>query len=188
MDVKLVWERGGKRKQVFQLRSDEMVIGRQSGGGLRIPAPEVSRVHCRICREDGYVTVEDCASANGTFVNGNRITARKVLFPGDRLDVGPVSLLVEYQMTQATLDRLRAEEDEELVVTGVDIMDEDEDEIEVVAVPAPDEDPETVEASAVGQEEEIVELPVELDESEPWQLPEPDELRDILSQLEDSNE
>src|SRR5262245_3196836 len=51
MDVKLVWERGGKRKQVFLLRSDEMVIGRQSGGGLRIPAPEVSRVHCRICRE-----------------------------------------------------------------------------------------------------------------------------------------
>src|SRR5262245_50224021 len=112
MDVKLVWEKGGKRKQVFHLNGDEMVIGRQLGSGLRIPSSEVSRVHCRICREEGYITVEDCASANGTLVNGETLDARRVLYPGDKLRVGPVTLTAEYQITQATLDRLRAEEEQ----------------------------------------------------------------------------
>ena len=185
MDVKLVWEKGGKRKQVFLLRDEEMLIGRQSGSGLRIPSSDVSRVHCRICREDGYITVEDCASANGTYVNGDKIASRRVLYPGDRLDIGPVSFIVEYQMTQATLDRLRTEE-EELEVHAVQVQDEEE-ELDVLPVPAVAEESETVAASAP-LDDEPLEFPVEIDESEPWKLPEPDELRDILSQLEDGDE
>jgi pSer/pThr/pTyr-binding forkhead associated (FHA) protein len=190
MDVKFVWEHNRKRKQVFQLRGDEMVIGRQSGSGLRIPSPEVSRVHCRICREDGYITVEDCDSANGTLVNGTPISDRRVLYPGDRLQVGPITLVVEYQMTQATLERLRAEEEE--VLEGLPLEDSEEQ----PAAEIDDEEPVTVEETP-GEEEEIQGVPlededevapvqpVELDEAEPWHLPEPDELRDILSQLED---
>ena len=51
--------------------------------------------------------IEDLDSANGTFVNGERIMERQVLCPGDRLRVGPVTFVVEYQMTQAAIDRLQ---------------------------------------------------------------------------------
>ncbi len=179
MDVKLVWEKGGKRRQVFQMRGDEMVVGRQSGSGLRIPSSEVSRVHCRLCREEGYVTIEDCASANGTFVNDEAIIGRQVLYPGDRVRVGPVTLTVEYQMTQETLDRLRSNEEEPLEEVGAEsgppVVELDEEDDEALEVrPAP----------VVAEEEDFP--VVELDDEEPWQPPNPDELRDILSQLEDS--
>jgi pSer/pThr/pTyr-binding forkhead associated (FHA) protein len=177
MDVTLVWEKGGKRKQVFHLQGDEMVIGRQLGSGLRIPSADVSRVHCRICREEGYITVEDCASANGTLVNGQTIDGRQILYPGDRLGVGPVTLTVEYQMTQETLDRLQGQEEE--VVEELPLEDE-----ELVVAPA-DEDAELEVAPAL-EEDELEVAPVDVDDAEPWQLPAPDDLRDILSQLEDS--
>jgi pSer/pThr/pTyr-binding forkhead associated (FHA) protein len=182
MDVRLVWEKSRKQKQVFNMRGEEMVIGRQLGSGLRIPSNEVSRVHCRICRETGYITIEDCASANGTLVNGEAISERKILYPGDRVKVGPVTLIVEYQMTQETLDHLRGQKEDEIEPVLLD----DDDEMEV-------EEVEEIDDEITGEpldedEDELPVLPVELDDAEPWELPQPDELRDILSQLEDGDD
>jgi pSer/pThr/pTyr-binding forkhead associated (FHA) protein len=179
MEVKFVLEKNGKRKQVFHLSSNEMVIGRQLGSGLRIPSSAVSRVHCRITREPGYITVEDCASANGTLINGQLIDGRTVLYPGDRLRVGPITLIVEYHMTQATLDRLQEEAEGSAAVMSPDEVEE----LEVSEVSEESD----VEVVAVEEEEEELEVaPVDTDQAEPWDLPAPDDLRDILSQLEDS--
>jgi len=60
-------------------------------GGLK---GGVSRRHCRIYDENGDYYVEDLGSANGTFLNGERLTPYlpHVLREGDQLQLGRVEL------------------------------------------------------------------------------------------------
>src|SRR5438046_1046998 len=108
MDVRLVVEQGRRRKS-FTLSSTSAVIGRGRGNTVRIPSAEVSRRHCRLRIKDGLVTVEDLNSVNGTFVNGALVEGKQTAGPGDRLEVGPVTFVVEYEITPAALERLRAQ-------------------------------------------------------------------------------
>ena len=64
---------------------DELVIGREvSGEGRLSDDSELSRRHARVARDaGGRLTVEDLGSANGTFVNGERVPGRRVLELGD---------------------------------------------------------------------------------------------------------
>src|SRR5262245_18029453 len=101
MDVKLVIEQGSDTSKVFKLKSAETIIGRQNDCDLRIPSSAVSRKHCSLSFRDDVLTVEDLESANGTKVNGEAIEGSRVLRPGDRLEVGPVTFLVKYQLTPA---------------------------------------------------------------------------------------
>src|SRR5690349_16372990 len=72
---------------------DELVLGRaQQGDGRLGDDPELSRRHARIHIDDGRVTVEDLGSANGTFVNGERIAEPRALEPGDSVRVGRTTL------------------------------------------------------------------------------------------------
>jgi pSer/pThr/pTyr-binding forkhead associated (FHA) protein len=106
LDSQLVIEKGGTPTRAIRLRRAETIIGRRSDCTLRIPSTIVSRRHCCVGLCDGYLTVEDLGSRNGTYVNGARVSGRQVLWPGDRLLVGPVLFVVEYQPTQEVLDRL----------------------------------------------------------------------------------
>ncbi len=57
--------------------------------------PELSRRHAWISREpDGQLTIDDLGSANGTFVNGERIDAPRTLDPGDVVKLGRTVLEV----------------------------------------------------------------------------------------------
>ncbi len=75
-----------------RLRVDaDLVIGRtaRAEAGRLGGDPEISRVHARISRsEDGGLIVEDLGSANGTFVNGQRISTPTTLELGDSLRMG----------------------------------------------------------------------------------------------------
>src|SRR5215472_1446577 len=115
MDVRLVVKAGGKRNRVLQLHAPEAVIGRSTGCTIRIPSSEVSRKHCRLRLEDGLVTIEDLASVNGTFLNGEAVTEAQTVRPGDRLEVGPVAFVVDYDLTPEALSRLSAEDAFEVV-------------------------------------------------------------------------
>ena len=55
----------------------ELQIGRSAGTEGRLgDDPEISRQHARITRNpQGQLVVEDLGSTNGTYVNGQRITA-----------------------------------------------------------------------------------------------------------------
>ncbi len=59
--------------------------------------------------DKGVVTVEDLESVNGTFLNGRRIRAVETVRPGDRLSLGPVTFLVEYERTPETLEWAKGE-------------------------------------------------------------------------------
>jgi pSer/pThr/pTyr-binding forkhead associated (FHA) protein len=106
MDVRLVVEKGRKRLRVVKLRGPATRIGRARGSGVRIPSAEVSRQHCVLRVEDGLVTVEDLDSVNGTYLNGETVVGSQVVRPGDRLNVGPVTFVVEYELTPEALGRL----------------------------------------------------------------------------------
>lgn len=106
MNVTLVTVEGSKTPQRFSLRSEETIVGRREGCDLRIPSHSVSRRHCRLSFRDDLLSVEDLASANGTYVNGQRIAKAEILRPGDQLAIGPVAFLVEYTLTPAAEAKL----------------------------------------------------------------------------------
>jgi len=73
---------------------DELVIGRGvSGHGKLGDDAELSRRHTRVARgAGGRLTIEDLGSANGTFLNGERVRGRQVLKVGDAVRVGSTTL------------------------------------------------------------------------------------------------
>ena len=73
---------------------EELVIGRTvSGEGELSDDAELSRRHARVVRgADGELSIEDLGSANGTFVNGERVSGRRSLSMGDSVRVGSTTL------------------------------------------------------------------------------------------------
>ncbi len=173
MDVKLVIEKKkGARKQIFRLRKPITVVGRAQGVDVRVPSPEVSRRHCLFRLRDGYVTVEDLDSSNGTLLNKIPVCGREIVRPGDLLGIGPVTFVVEYQLTPEVIDRLLSGE--------INVDDEDDAVAEEVVAVAEPEAP-----MPVKEVEEEEPIPVTDEEVADWQLPEGENLHDLLSGLED---
>jgi len=65
----------------------EVVIGRAPGVDVQLEDDLTSRRHARIGWEAGQPVIEDLASTNGTFVNGERVRRRR-LNEGDRVLLG----------------------------------------------------------------------------------------------------
>src|SRR5690606_37958339 len=57
---------------------------------LRPGSDLISRHHCVILVDEGYVGVRDLGSKNGTFVNGDAVIGERELQAGDQLKVGPL--------------------------------------------------------------------------------------------------
>jgi pSer/pThr/pTyr-binding forkhead associated (FHA) protein len=65
-----------------------LLLGRESSCDVVIPAKEVTRRHATVTLSPtGYVVFDQ--SANGTFVNDERVTGSQVLRPGDVVRIGP---------------------------------------------------------------------------------------------------
>jgi hypothetical protein len=81
---------------------DEFLMGRQEEGeGTLGQDAELSRHHARIARSGGAFTLEELGSTNGTFVNGRRISGAVILSPGDRIQVGATTLVVQVSVPSA---------------------------------------------------------------------------------------
>ncbi len=65
----------------------EVVLGRDAGCTVSLPADDVSRRHVRIAPADGGHVVMDLGSTNGTWVNGAAVQSHR-LVAGDRVRVG----------------------------------------------------------------------------------------------------
>src|SRR3954463_13476431 len=80
----------------------ELVIGRSTPGAGSLGGDgEISRAPGRLYRDaSGQLIVEDLGSTNGTFVNGNRISAATPLKPGDQVRVGQTTMTVEGGATE----------------------------------------------------------------------------------------
>ncbi|MEE4193610.1 MAG: FHA domain-containing protein [Anaerolineae bacterium] len=74
--------------QVYQGTGTIIVIGRQPECQIQINNNKISRQHTRLSNISGQWVVEDLNSANGTYVNGQRISGQMPIRNGDRLKLG----------------------------------------------------------------------------------------------------
>ncbi|MGI5446090.1 FHA domain-containing protein [Streptomyces sp. CA-243310] len=65
-----------------------LAIGRDPGNGLRLTHETVSRAHAELSLRDGLWVLKDLGSANGTTVNGRRVTGSAVVREGDEIGFG----------------------------------------------------------------------------------------------------
>ena len=73
-----------------------VTVGRGEDNDVVIDAPQISQRHARLIRRNGQLVLEDLKSANGTFVNGERI--RKIAVDtGDTVSFGSVALRLDVE-------------------------------------------------------------------------------------------
>ena len=77
---------GGKH----HLHEDEIFLGRSVENHIVIASKRVSRQHARIWREVRAWMLDALNSANGTFLNDERVLAPIVLRDGDKITIGDV--------------------------------------------------------------------------------------------------
>lgn len=88
---RLIVRTGGQVTQEVELRGD-LSIGRAEDNDLQLPDPKASRHHAQVRREGAIFVLADLDSANGTQVNGIRITESHALEHGDRIAIGDAEL------------------------------------------------------------------------------------------------
>lgn len=95
MSVKLTLVLSGRTLERFEFNEfARLRVGRSEDCEVRIDNLGVSRHHCELVQQDGYVVLRDLQSNNGTFVNGNKVEVHN-LNTGDVITLGKYSL--EYQ-------------------------------------------------------------------------------------------
>lgn len=194
MKIKLIATHNGRRT-VIPLKATVAVVGRAHGNAVRIPSAEVSRRHCRLIVKDGGVSVEDMDSVNGTFLNGKKLSSTQPVYPGDKIDIGPVSFTVEYELSskgrgnmipkEPSADLLEALADGD--VMGAESF-EDLPELEVMdSLPRRSElDDVELEPSRPNTDplESLDASGFDFDAT-PWRMPDGGDLRDLLEEMND---
>jgi hypothetical protein len=79
---------------VLEVSDNRSVVGRAIEADMVIPVPEVSRRQAIIVRTGQEATIADLSSANGTYVNAERIgTDPHLLVPGDTVTMGDIDFI-----------------------------------------------------------------------------------------------
>jgi pSer/pThr/pTyr-binding forkhead associated (FHA) protein len=90
--VALLVVKGESVGSEYLLDTDRAVIGRDSKCDVAIRDEAASRQHAKLSREEDHFILLDLESANGTFVNGQRIYIPWELRDGDRIQIGETVL------------------------------------------------------------------------------------------------
>ncbi len=94
---------------VFELKTGNNDMGRSPDVDIPIADAGLSRRHARIVNEEGDYFIEDLGSTNGTFLNGVRLSERKKLENGARIQVGETTVLrfaLQDQLEQEAAKRM----------------------------------------------------------------------------------
>ncbi|MDW3095756.1 MAG: GGDEF domain-containing protein [Gammaproteobacteria bacterium] len=82
----------------FQLEPDtDITLGRSPEAGLQVVDTGISRTHIRMRFDGVSVFVEDLKSANGTYINGNKLTDKIEIKNGDQVSIG-VSTVLKFSL------------------------------------------------------------------------------------------
>jgi pSer/pThr/pTyr-binding forkhead associated (FHA) protein len=79
----------------LELFEGEFVVGRSATCQLSLDDALVSRRHAMLLVSKDGVTVEDLESRNGVVVNGQKITGRTPVKPGDKIVIGSQELVLQ---------------------------------------------------------------------------------------------
>ncbi len=114
--------------QRFEFEGKEVVIGRPNP--YLPPTLDlsedilVSRTHARIWMNVSGYWIEDLVSKHGTFVNGERVGLRKLLNPGDVVQVGNTKLKILCQTPTKQVEPVKVTEEEEISVDSALAVEE----------------------------------------------------------------
>jgi len=103
----LAVEDGTDAGVVLAIGERPVTVGRETGCELRLTDTSSSRRHFRVLPDaSGRLLLEDLGSANGTYVNGQRVQ-KVVLQPGDVIGIGQTTLrfLSEAELMEALRQR-----------------------------------------------------------------------------------
>ena len=92
----IICGRDGRPERTFVPVGDVVTIGRSSENHIQIDDLNSSRHHCEIHIKDQTFELVDKDSRNGVFVNGHRVSNRKTLAPGDKLEIGTTVLYYDH--------------------------------------------------------------------------------------------
>jgi signal transduction histidine kinase/pSer/pThr/pTyr-binding forkhead associated (FHA) protein len=98
---RLILIKGADEGRQFELTQAVHSVGRDSSSSIRLHDTEVSRRHAEFRLVNGAFCLVDVGSANGTFVNGQRIQDARFLEPGDRIQIGQTILVYSAGPTEA---------------------------------------------------------------------------------------
>ncbi len=102
--MQLVVQSGAEPGRTYDLKPGKLTLGRQSVNDIVISDEQASRRHSDLEVGPSGLLVTDNNSANGTFVNGTRISSPQLLKPGDTLQIGTTVLkLVDGQSGTSTI-------------------------------------------------------------------------------------
>lgn len=87
-DFRLIIRTGPNEGMAFDLTKESTVMGRDVSNDIVLADTEVSRQHARISRTPSGFVFEDLGSTNGSFINGERLLAPRVLKAGDLIGLG----------------------------------------------------------------------------------------------------
>ncbi len=79
--------------RMYKVGEDNITMGRSPQVDLQLNDVGVSRKHARIVHHGENVFVEDLKSANGTYINGRRVTTEYQLQDGDKITLGTTTIL-----------------------------------------------------------------------------------------------
>lgn len=71
----------------------EITIGRSNQNNIVLRDPYVSKQHAKIVEDEGKYFLEDLNSANGTYLNNQKVLDVTMLKNGDRIKLGQIEFL-----------------------------------------------------------------------------------------------
>jgi predicted component of type VI protein secretion system len=158
---------GGKNDgQEIPVPGPKFFIGRAEDCQLRPGSEKVSRHHCVLLVEQGFLAVRDFGSKNGTYVNGERVKAERELQAGDRLRLGPLEFEIITEVKVGGKKKPKVHSIEEAAARTAESFDPDDDidlfdllgddetqeqrassETQTIATPTPETEPDSTPAS-----------------------------------------
>ncbi len=83
--------------KTFLLTDPNVSIGRSAGNMIALDVEGISRYHVSLAYADGATTITDLESANGTFVDGERLKANtpSPLMGGEEIQIGELRMVFQ---------------------------------------------------------------------------------------------
>ncbi|GAB6110034.1 FHA domain-containing protein [Fusibacter bizertensis] len=79
--------------EIFPLKNAQITIGRSLDCEIAISDPHISSQHVQLNKTNQSYTLQDLGSANGTYVNGQKISSPVYLKEGDEILLGITKLV-----------------------------------------------------------------------------------------------
>ncbi|MEX0711995.1 MAG: FHA domain-containing protein [Pirellulales bacterium] len=100
---------GKNAGQELLIPGPKFFVGRADDCQLRPRSDLISRHHCALLIEEGFLAVRDFGSKNGTLVNSERVVGERELKAGDKLTIGPLEFEVCISTPAASKKRPKVE-------------------------------------------------------------------------------